>query len=67
MLTQANNTNLKEKVQIQGYPKVSGFPTIFKVCEEHKREFFMDYENARTDIEGECVICFQADNDSLGG
>jgi len=67
MLEQASDTKLKEPTETDGYPKITGFPTVFKVCEKHKQEFFKNYDNARTDIDGNCVICFPPDNDSLGG
>jgi hypothetical protein len=67
MFSQTGDAHLDDETEIEGYPKISGFPVIFKVCKTHKREFFKDYENARTDIEGECVICYPPDNDSLGG
>lgn len=39
----------------------------FKVCEQHKAEFFAEYEPARTDMEGNCIICYPLPNDALGG
>jgi hypothetical protein len=41
--------------------------TRFKVCEKHKEEFFAEYEDARTDMKGKCILCYPPENDSLGG
>ncbi|NOH13504.1 MAG: hypothetical protein HND51_17840 [Chloroflexi bacterium] len=44
-----------------------GWPVVFKVCEEHKSEFFDDYKQAEVGNKDNCIICHPADNDALGG
>lgn len=47
--------------------KEKGWPVVFKVCQEHKDEFFADYKQAVVSDEKHCVLCHECDNDSLGG
>ena len=43
------------------------WPAKFFVCEDHKKKYFKDYEQAIVHSKEFCELCHPKDNDSLGG
>lgn len=41
--------------------------TVFPVCSQHKRDFFVEYPPALVSLKDRCVLCNPRKNDSLGG
>jgi len=58
---------MENSEKVNSAEKYRGWPVVFNVCEDHKREFFADYKNAEVRDKKHCVLCHTEDNDSLGG
>lgn len=50
---------LKERYRIWAAP--------FKVCAQHKKDYFEDYEYAVVSDPKYCVLCHPVESDALGG